>query len=437
MSRHLIARIVSAFATSTLVLGAMAMPVAAGQVTRLVDDNGVQCPGAGYTSIQAAINASVAGDKVYVCPGHYAEQINLNKQIVVKATPLFAAHIDVPGTLAPLGAVVAAVNITADNASFKGFKMHFVAGGVVPVVRPSVLSCAHADAAINVLGLNDRVSYNRMDVSGPSTLNGACGYDYGIVVGQHPVTSGVRPSGEALSSATARVTFNKIRDFKVGGILVEDEDSYAYLRRNAIQYLHLQESGCVIDVVIPCGPVAATNTGINGVFNGAFGIGVESGAEADIIRNAVKSGPNATSFVPTVAVGTPMLNVGVWLQDLDPSESNTVFHNAIWRVQTGVFTAGGAASAEISYNHVTFSNVALKAATSGDEWHHNNVHDNLIGILANVGENDFHDNVAEDNGQYDCYDSTTGTGTANTDNTWVNNIGALANPDGICDPAGP
>jgi hypothetical protein len=127
-----------------------------------------------------------------------------------------------------------------------------------------------------------------------------------------------------------------------------------------------------------------------------------------------------------------MLNVGVWLQDLDSGESNSVFHNAIWRVQTGVFTSAGAAGAEISYNHVTNSNVGLKAADTGDEWHHNNVHDNLIGILANAGGNDFHDNTALDNLQWDCLDTTGGSGTDGTANTWTNNVGAHSNPD-ICD----
>jgi len=429
MAGHLISRLLAAATIATLLLGALALPVSAAPQTRLVDDNGVQCPTAAYTSIQDAIDDSAAADKVFVCPGFYPEQVTINKAIIVKATPLFAAHIEVPMSLAPVDAVVAAVRITADNASFKGFKMHFDGGPVIAAAQPSALPCAHANVAIYVLGLQDKVAYNRIDVSGPSTLSGACGYDYGIVVGQHPVVAGVRPTGEALGSATARLTFNKIVDFKLGGILVEDVDSYAFVRRNAIKYLHSQESDC--PVAIACASSGVRTTGVNGEFFGAYGIGVESGAEADIIRNAIRSGPNAGSG-PRVILGTPMLNVGVWLQTLDSGESNTVFHNAVWRVQTGVFTAAGAAGAEISYNHVTNSNVALKAADSGDEWHHNNVHDNVIGILANFGQNNFHDNVALDNALWDCYDSTTGSGTDNTDNTWTNNTGVIDFPDDIC-----
>ena len=129
MASHLRARLGSAGVIATLLLGAIAMPVAAAPTTLYVDDNDAQCPWATYTSIQAAISDADPGDKVFVCPGHYPEQLTINKAIVVRATPLFAAHIDVPGTLAPVDAVVAAVYIGADDATFQGFKMHFVAEG--------------------------------------------------------------------------------------------------------------------------------------------------------------------------------------------------------------------------------------------------------------------------------------------------------------------
>ena len=442
----MLARVFAALSIAGLALGAMALPVAAGPAapqTRIVDDNAVQCPSATYTSIQAAINAANPGDTIRVCAGHYFEQLTINKAIVVKATPLFAAHIDVPGTLAPVDGVVAAVYIGADGATFDGFRVHIVAGGVVPTVRPSLLSCAHVDAAISVQGLNDVVRHNRINVTGPATLSGACGYDYGIVVGQHPVTAGVRPTGEALGSATARVTFNKVRDFKIGGILIEEEDSYAYVRRNAIQYLHLQDPGCVIFAGLPCGPTAATNETVNGVFALSFGIGVESGAEADIIRNAIKSGPNAEPFPvgppgvrPTgLDAFTPRLQQGVTLTGLESDESNLVHHNAIWRVGSGIYTDSGADGAVISYNHITTSAAGLNVVGSGDEFHHNHGEENGFGALVNGGDNNFHDNLFEDSIAYDCYDGTTGGGTASTDNTWTNNIGDTASPDAICDPA--
>ncbi|HEX9991191.1 MAG TPA: right-handed parallel beta-helix repeat-containing protein [Chloroflexia bacterium] len=41
--------------------------------------SGAGCPGAGYSTIQAAITAASAGDTIQVCPGSYNENVNINK----------------------------------------------------------------------------------------------------------------------------------------------------------------------------------------------------------------------------------------------------------------------------------------------------------------------------------------------------------------------
>jgi hypothetical protein len=283
-------------------MGALAVPVSAGPagpVTRYVDDNGVQCPGAAYTSIQAAINASSTGDKVFVCPGTYTEQVTIDESIIVRADPLWSAHINAPAGIAPTSGVAAAVAITADNATFRGFRLHIDSGPVVPTVRPSALACTPIEVAILVLGNNDSVRQNRINATGTATLTGACGYQYGVAVGQES------------DAATANVTFNKIRDFKFGGILVEGAGTNALVRRNAVQYLHLAESG-----VSPCITTACAHPNVvNGSFFGSFGIGVEDGADARVVRNAIKSGPDAsggsTAVRPTGFVGTPALGEGI------------------------------------------------------------------------------------------------------------------------------
>ena len=39
----------------------------------LVDDDGVECPAAGFVSVQAAVDAAAEGDTVVICPGDYVE----------------------------------------------------------------------------------------------------------------------------------------------------------------------------------------------------------------------------------------------------------------------------------------------------------------------------------------------------------------------------
>jgi hypothetical protein len=48
-------------------------PAAAQAATVTVDDDKLDCPSAGYTSVQAAVNAASPGDVVVICPGLYLE----------------------------------------------------------------------------------------------------------------------------------------------------------------------------------------------------------------------------------------------------------------------------------------------------------------------------------------------------------------------------
>lgn len=51
--------------------------------TLVVDDN-LACPGATYTSIQAAVTAAPSGATINVCPGVYQEQVRINKPLTVR-----------------------------------------------------------------------------------------------------------------------------------------------------------------------------------------------------------------------------------------------------------------------------------------------------------------------------------------------------------------
>src|SRR6201999_309004 len=49
------------------------MPAVASAATLTVDDLRDDCPSAGYTSVQAAVDAASPGDTVAICPGTYEE----------------------------------------------------------------------------------------------------------------------------------------------------------------------------------------------------------------------------------------------------------------------------------------------------------------------------------------------------------------------------
>jgi hypothetical protein len=63
------------------------------------------CPGAGFSTIQAAVNAANSGDTVNVCPGSYPEQVLINKTLTVKGIAVGSQNAAV--ILPPVGGLVA------------------------------------------------------------------------------------------------------------------------------------------------------------------------------------------------------------------------------------------------------------------------------------------------------------------------------------------
>ncbi|MFN8543877.1 MAG: right-handed parallel beta-helix repeat-containing protein [Candidatus Binatia bacterium] len=71
----------------TLLCAAMVGAVAASGASATVlkvDDDGVQCRTAGYTTIQAAVAAAAPGDSIKICPGTYTGQVTVDKALKIK-----------------------------------------------------------------------------------------------------------------------------------------------------------------------------------------------------------------------------------------------------------------------------------------------------------------------------------------------------------------
>ena len=72
--------------------GVLCISQSAYAATLTVDDNRADCPAAGYTSVQAAVNAAAPGDTVTICPGTYAEgtgeagtnAVSISKNLTIK-----------------------------------------------------------------------------------------------------------------------------------------------------------------------------------------------------------------------------------------------------------------------------------------------------------------------------------------------------------------
>src|SRR5713226_2159271 len=81
----------------TLLLGLLLLPIPAnGGQQLVVDDDKVQCPNAGFTKIQDAVDAATPGAVIRVCKGNYAEQVAIHKPLTIAAD---SGAVLMPGTM--------------------------------------------------------------------------------------------------------------------------------------------------------------------------------------------------------------------------------------------------------------------------------------------------------------------------------------------------
>ncbi len=295
-------------------------------VTLTVDDDLVQCPTAGYTSIQAAVNAAGPGDTINVCRGTYNEQVQVD---------LGKDDLRIWSSTAPQAAVVKG-----------GFS---VDGAQAIEIERFRIEPAPGDAGIGVGGtFGGDLSLVRSNL----VVGGA----FGLVVGAN-----------------------------VG--LARDNS-----------FLNQTDAG--IYVVASLGPAGA------------------------VLQNNTVTGP-----------GTGTGNtVGIWFQSLGDTATGTAFGNTVAR------NAGGGIRIDSGPVTLKANTVSLNGTAGiqidgapGNQIENNKVGSNTgPGIKVNSGGNTLLSNNAKGNTGTDCLDTTTGTGTGGTDNTWTGNYGLDWNPPGIC-----
>ena len=227
---------------------ALALPAAASaSTTRLVDDDGVQCPTATFTSIQAAVTASSPGDKVKVCDGTYIETVTVptGKNNI----KIFADHNGGPTIQnPPLHTDGSIVEIDAKAILFRGFNVQG------PFLKTG---CAGTAYGISVLQNGQAtIDYNHVsDIQAADTGLAGCQYGVGILVGR----------GSLGQVGQATVSLNTVDTYQKGGIVVDGAGSRATVERNSV------DGG-------PTSPIIARN-----------GIQLGRSAKGSIVRNTVSN----------------------------------------------------------------------------------------------------------------------------------------------------
>ena len=376
--------LLSAVALTALLIGGLAQPALAGDTPSgptvwYVDDDGLGtaqgCKGSQPIpdTIQDAVNLAAPYDTVKVCPGTYVEQVDVAKEgLRLTATKPWAAVIKMPsdGT----GSVVTLRD--AGDLYMRWFTV--LARASTPCAPPTrliyVFNAPHA-----------RVRANHLDLDGTESL--ACRYQDGIVLNGSP---------------DSLVLWNRVTDFSSVGIHMQDSAG-TLVRGNTVRFLH---------PTLPCC-----------VYSDSVGI-LTSSPNVTIRGNLVRGLPTGGNTTPVLQVGINMFGNG------DVARRNVVRY-----ANTGIQTINtiGVTIAENRVRGIFGFGISLAVAVD-EHVLLNTVRAESIGINVGAGSygSNIHDNDFRGSSDPDCRDQSTGDGTADTDNTWVDNLGDEDSPDGIC-----
>lgn len=394
------ARKLAAVAALSLPLyGVVGVGVANADLIHVVDDDGfasaTNCNAGtpAETTIQAGVDEAIAGDTVRVCPGLYEENVTIDKQLTVQGA---RAGVDARNRLGSLSESVvdptddstgSTFEIAASGVTLDGF---YLAGNVN---GPAVQTAAD-ESGYRIL--NNRFISNAlgMDLAAggttPSTVIknvfSANNENLGVV----PASGNGIYSDRGLSNVL--IDNNKFRSNLNAAILVAGQADRV---------------------------TASVNNSLgDGVFFGAF-----AGSGYRVINNTVANSSGSGIFFANASGITVQKN-----KISDSAFSGIRMSGGVSTANVIGNTASGNGDQGISVSSMTPGGVNVRSNTT--------TANNGDGILFAAGTtgNVIRSNKSSSNGNFDCEDNSTGTGTAGTANSWLSNTGVTSDPARLCTP---
>jgi hypothetical protein len=181
----------------------------------IVDDDLLDCPNAGYTSIQDAVTAAGPGDKIKVCRGVYMEQVTIPASkdgLTLYSAPDLQAVIKAPLVMADPKAIVR-VN-GAQDVTIRHFTITGPGGGGCDSIRWGVRVDTNGSALIT----DNHITEIRDALSMTGALSG-CQNGIGVLLGRN------RPELGDNSPGSGTVVHNLIDRYQKGGVLVDNTGS--------------------------------------------------------------------------------------------------------------------------------------------------------------------------------------------------------------------
>jgi parallel beta-helix repeat protein len=308
-------KLISPLALAVILLSVLVCPGAALAVRGaqlVVDDDKVECPNAGFTRIQDAVDAASPGDQIHICKGVYVEQVTIRKTLTIEADNgvILMPSAMQANTTSLFDASPIATALLVSNATGVS-----ISGLTVDGINSGISECAPDLIGIsfqNASGELERIAVRNFKLA--AALNG-CQSGTGIFV-------------QSGNGGVSKVEIDDctIHDFQKNGITADEIGTVTIIRRN---------------VVTGVGPTsgAAQN-----------GVQIGFGATGSILDNVVTNNVWApcTAVSTCTAVATNIL--------VTQSDNVEVSGNTAGISQVNVFVHGN--NAEIERNE-TFASVVF------------------------------------------------------------------------------
>ena len=399
---------------------------------------GTSCDDPGYPTVQTAVTAAAAGDRINVCPGTYVEQVTIpagKDNIRLRSVERWQAFITAPAVMTAPKAIVR-VN-GARNVTISAFTITGPGGGACDALEYGVR--VDDGGSANILG--NHITHIR------DNPFGGCQNGVGVQVGR---------AAEG-TTGSAKIEGNLIEDYQKNGMTISGDGSSGEIANNR---------------VLGIGPTAAIAQN---------GIQVSSGATATVRNNFVanaiytpqdvvstgillfQSGKVVTddNTVTSNDVGIFMFEAGAGSVTRDNSSRKSTFDGIaidMFTVTTlSASQVGGSLVARNKSDHNGGPGIGLYDGVRGNKLDDNDVEDNVDsgillddasntvvsgndvndngtrggdktdGIRINAGSgNTIRDNRLKNNMKHDCHDGSTGN------NRWTNNRAETSFPAGLC-----
>ena len=377
--------------------------------TLVVDDDVAECPQAEYNTIQQAVAAAEAGDKILVCPGRYEGTVPVstpNLRIEAQGEP---GDVVLQGTGAPgeLGIVVLnTTGIVVQGFTVQGFgrAQIRIQGGSGNTVRKNVTSGGVVNDGIQVTSSSGNVVEQNISFG-----NLQDGIYVGIItdIPFEPASDNIIRNNETFDNRFGiHLLETGTGSLVIPGNVVFGNRVHAN-RLRGIQNNLSNENVFEHNHVFANGPAAA-------------GIFVLSSTDVTIRNNKVEN--NGSNGITLNTAGNNVVtnnqsdgNGGAGV-NLNGSSGNVVEKNQLLRnALDGIRLFNIAAGNTIQSNHIQRSGrdgIRLEGATL---------------------ENTIERNVISESAEHDAHDDSFGTGTGGTANFWVDNHCETENRLGLCD----